>query len=61
MAAVYKHTQVGWWIVIMGTTIPILLIVGAWPPEVYTIIPAASLLLPLAVFSRLTVAVSRQR
>jgi hypothetical protein len=60
VAALYRHTQVGWWIVIMGVTIPVLLIAGTWPPELSTIIPAALLLLPVAVFSRLIVTVSRE-
>ncbi len=55
----YKHTQVGSWIFVVGLAIPLALIVASWPPEVSTVVPVALLLLPVAVFSRLTVTVTR--
>jgi hypothetical protein len=55
----YKHTQVGWWILAVGVAIPLSLTVASWPPERSILLPAGLLLLPLAFFSTLTVAVSR--
>jgi len=56
----YRHTQVGWWILAAGVAIPLILIVASWPPDPATLVPAGLLLLPLAFFSTLTVTVTEE-
>jgi len=54
----YKHTQVGKWILAAGVAIPLILVVASWPPDPATLVPAGLLLLPLAFFATLTVTVT---
>lgn len=60
VAALYRHTQVGWWLLAAGIAIPLILLVATWPPELSILAPAGLLLLPLAFFATLRVTVTRE-
>jgi hypothetical protein len=60
VTALYRHTQVGWWILVVGAAVPLILLAASWPPQRAVLIPIGLLVLPLALFTTLTVTVTRE-